>query len=61
MTRGQRNAHARAAVAIATLNLLDLTGLWDQPMPVPAMLFALNTVLLIRLIGDHNARRQGRG
>lgn len=53
-TRRFSRRYGWLVVSIATANLLDLTGLVDMPLPIPAALFALNTVLFVKLI---HARR----
>jgi hypothetical protein len=56
-TDAWRRAYAPVILTIASLNLLDLTDIVDLPMPVPAMLFALNTVCFIRLLKARKADR----
>lgn len=57
LTPRQRSTYSILIIGIAVVNVLDLTGVWRQPAPIPAALFALNTVLLVRLV---RARRRAR-
>lgn len=49
LSTARRRTYEALIVIIAALNVLDLTGIWNQPVPVPAALFALNVVLFVRL------------
>jgi hypothetical protein len=57
-TDALRSAYAPAIITIAAINLLDLLGVANLPQPVPAMLFALNTVIMVRLLRARRADRR---
>lgn len=60
-TDALRNAYAPLILIIGVLNLLDVLGVYDLPHPMPAALWALNTVMCVRLLVSWRAERRQTG